>query len=141
MSSKAIADFLPHAEGAGPLMAQAKLLLALSRAIEPLVPAPLRPLYRVANYKQGDLLIFTANNAVAARFRLLAPGIQEACLERGTSIHALKLEVRPTAFTPVSRPGKRAFLSGNAKQALKKLENDLEEGELRARVRAIAAKS
>ena len=140
MPSKAVADFLSHEEGAGALMGQAKLLLALGRVIEPLVPIPLRKLYRVANYKQGTLLLFAANNSVAAKLRLLAPSLIEACLHRGTAVKELKVEVRPPAFPPTVRTAKRAFLSGNAKQTLKKLENSLDEGELRRRVRALVAK-
>lgn len=140
MPSKAVAEFLAQEEGAGALIARARLLNSLGRAIDPVVPAPLRHLYRVANFKQDALLLFTANNAVAAKLRLLSPAFLQACLERGTAVRELKIEVQPAAFAPAAQAKKRAFLSGNAKQALKKLEGTLREGELRTRIRALTNK-
>lgn len=140
MATKALSEFLQQDE-AGALMAQTRQLLVLRRATEPLVPPPLRKLCRVANYKQGVLVLFAANNAVAAKLRLLAPGLQQACLECGVSVRELKIEVQPAAFTPVLQRPKRAFLSGRAKESLANLEKKLPEGALRERLRTMAKKT
>jgi hypothetical protein len=139
MPSKALNEFLQQEE-AGALMAQARQLLALRRAVEPQIPAPLRKLCQVANFKQGVLLFFAANNAVAAKLRLLSPALLDACLQRGAAVRELKVEVNPGAFAPVAQRSKRAFLSGGAKDALRNLEKKLPEGELRERLRAMSKK-
>ena len=141
MSSKPLSEFLQQQDGAGALMAQARQLLVLRSATEAVLPAPLRKLYQVANYKQGTLVVFSANNAVAARLRLMRPALLQACLERGVAVNELKIEVQPAPFVSPHGPKKRAFLSSGAKQALEKLEGKLQAGELRERVRNLAKKS
>ena len=141
MSSKPLGEFLQQADGAGALMAQARQLLVLRRATTTLLPAPLRKLYQVANYKQGTLIVFAANNAVAAKLRLMRPALLQACLESGTAVRELKIEVEPAAFVTPHGPKKRAFLSGGARLALERLEAQLSEGALRERIRALAKKS
>jgi hypothetical protein len=137
MPSKALNEFLKQGDEAGALMAQAKQLLTLRRAMEAVVPPALRPVWQLANFKQGNAILFAANNAVAARLRLLAPALLQACLDRGAAIKDLKVEVQPAAFTPKTQPLKRAHLSRAARDSLQRLERKLGEGELREHVRAL----
>jgi hypothetical protein len=140
MSSKALKEFLREGDEAGALMAKAQQLLGLRLAIEPAIPQPLRNAWRVANLKDGKLIVYAAHNAAAARIALLAPTLIQACLGRGVAIKDLKVEVQPAAFAQRPRRSKRTYLSQGAKRSLKVLEGNLKQGELRERIRAMAAR-
>lgn len=139
MSSKTLREFLRDGDEAGALMAKAQQLLVLRDALEPAIPLPLRKAWRLANVKEGKLIVHAAHNAAAARIALLAPTLIQTCLSRGIAVKEVKVEVQPAAFAQAARRSKRSYLSDSARRSLQSLEGKLAAGELRERIRAMAA--
>jgi hypothetical protein len=137
MHSKNLGAFLGQADGINSLMPQAKRLLELRQVLSETLPQPLAKHTTIANYRQGKLIIYAANAAVAAKLKLLRQTLSNRFLERGLQITAMEIEVQPS-LTPQPRPAKAAVLSDQAREALAKLSTQLTESELKYSIAAMA---
>jgi len=137
MHSKNLGAYLLQADGVNSLMQQAKCLLELRQLLLGALPEPLAKNATVANYRQGKLVIFAANAAVAAKLKLLRPVLTERFSARGLQVTVIEIEVQPCSATQTV-PTKRAALSQNARLALAKLASELPESELKSAVASIA---
>ena len=66
-------DFLEAPDGAGKVLAHARLLLRLTRLYQTIAPAHLAAASHLANYKSGIVVIHATNGAVATKLKQLAP--------------------------------------------------------------------
>src|SRR3989442_14409881 len=63
--------FLDQPDGIAPLMPQARRLIELREILAAVLPESLARCCSIANYKQGNVVIFAANGAIAAKLKLM----------------------------------------------------------------------
>jgi len=109
------------------LTGHAAILLRLQDRLAATLPEPLRPAVRVANLKDGRLLLHADNGAVATRLRQQAPTLVSALRLQGGEVTGIEVRVQPRnppstppAATPAMPPG------AQARQALATLADRLE---------------
>jgi len=136
MHSKNLDAYLDQAGGINSLMPQAKRLLELRQVLLETLPAQLAEFANVANFRQGKVIIFAANSAIAAKLKMLGPGLKDRLVDRGLQVTALEIEVQPRQNT-LPEPAKAAVLSDAARQALARLESQLPDSKLKSSVSAL----
>jgi len=129
--------YLVQADGINSLMPQAKRLLELRQVLLEVLPKPLADLATVANYRQGKIVIFAANSAIAAKLKLLGPTLEDRFVKRGLQVTALEIEVQPSQGAG-SMPPKTAILTDTAREALAVLASQLTESQLKSTISAMA---
>jgi len=137
MHSKNLDAYLVQADGINSLMPHAKRLLELRQVLLEILPKHLVNFATVANYRQGRIVIFAANSAIAAKLKLLGPALVDRFVTRGLQVTALDIEVQPGLGTRSTRP-KAAVLTDTARQALAGLASQLAESELKSTISAMA---
>jgi len=138
MISKNLDAYLAQADGINALIPQVNRLLELRQVLLEVLPKPLADLATVANYRQGKIVIFAANAAIAAKLKLLGPTLKDRFVTRGLQVTALEIEVQPSQGTGSSRP-KAALLTDTARQALAGLASQLTESKLKSTISSMAA--
>lgn len=137
MISKNLDAYLSHADGINSLMPQAKRLLELRQVLLEVLPKPMADLATVVNYRQGKIVIFAANSAIAAKLKLLGPILKDRFVARGLQVTALEIEVQPSQGT-AGMPPKAAVLTDGAREALAILASQLTESQLKSTVSSMA---
>jgi hypothetical protein len=137
MHSKNLDAYLDQAGGINSLMPQAKRLLGLRQVLLEILPATLAEFASVANFRQGKVVIFAANSTIAAKLKLLGPGLKERLVGRGLQVTALEIEVQPGQGTDPT-PQKAAVLSDAARGALARLASQLPDSQLKSSVSALS---
>ncbi len=137
MHSKNLSAYLVQAEGIDALMPQAKRLLALRQVLRDALPEPLGKNSTVANYRQGRLVLYASNAAIAAKIKLLRPTLVARYASMGLEVTAMDIEVQPDAVKGAA-PRKSAVLSQNARRSLTELCSQLPESELKSVIAAMA---
>jgi len=138
MHSKNLDAYLVQADGINSLMPQAKRLLELRQVLLDVLPEPLADSATVANYRQGKIVIFAANSAIAAKLKLLSPALKNRFAALGLQVTALDIEVQPGQGTANRRP-KAAVLTDTARQALADLASQLTDSKLKSTIATMAA--
>ncbi len=138
MHSKNLDAYLVQADGINSLMPQAKRLLELRQILLEVLPKPLAEFATVANYRQGKIVIFAANAAIAAKLKLLGPAIKDRFVTRGLQVTSLEIEVQPGQGVGSAR-AKTAILTDTARQALASLASQLAESKLKSTISTMAA--
>jgi hypothetical protein len=80
-----------------PLMAKARDLRALSGLVDGFFPPDLARQTRVANFRDGELVLLAANAAAAAKLRLLAAPLTAYLSERLRQVNSVSIRVQPNA--------------------------------------------
>jgi hypothetical protein len=80
-----------------PLVTKARDLRALRGLIEGFFPADLARQVRVANFRDGELVLHAANAAAAAKLRLLGTPLISYLSERRWQVNSVSLRVQPNA--------------------------------------------
>lgn len=126
MQARSLQDHLATAEDTARFAAHAQRLLRFQKLLETALPPALRPHARVANLRQGKLIIHAANSAVAAKLRQFGPRFTELFLKDGAQLSEIdvKVQARPQVQrapkpNPIERP------SEGRKQALTELTDGL----------------
>jgi hypothetical protein len=119
-----IGDLLDKDDGARRVAAQAALLLRLRESASLVVPEALLRSASIANCKQGKVVIFAENNAIAAKLRLFEPRLIDLWARQGVQVSALRVEVQPNRGGSVGRI-KHARLTPAAERALGELASGL----------------
>lgn len=139
MPARSLQDHLSTAEGTAQFAAHAQRLLRLQRLLETALPPTLRSHARVANLRQGKLIIHAANSAVAAKLRQFGPRFTELFYKDGAQIS--EIDVRVQAKPPAvarERPKPIDLPSEERKQALTQLADTLpEDSALKASLRGL----
>jgi hypothetical protein len=141
MHAKKLDEFLTSATEVGPLVPQAAELLDIRRALRELLPASLRDLCQIARAKQGKVVIFAENNAIAAKIRLLEPTIVARLGRQWPNVTGIDVRVQVGMPRPADSGRPEMRLSPAAGAALRALVDRLPDSRLREAVRALAAKS
>jgi len=122
--------FLTSPGGIPALMPQAERLLQLRRILVDLLPEGLGRSCSIANYRNGRLVIFAENNAVAAKLKLLSPALRELLSKRGIEVTGMDIGVQPqSALSKV--PQKSARLSEKAAEFIAELSSQLPDSSLK----------
>ena len=94
-----LGEFLLQSDNSNSLISHANFLLELLRIVIPVLPGEIAQYCSIANYKDGKLVIFAENNAVAAKLRLLAGGLPKKISvhlqQTGRQVTAVVIEVQP----------------------------------------------
>jgi hypothetical protein len=129
MPARSLQEHLATADDTARFAAHAQRLLRLQRLLETALPPPLRSHTRVANLRQGKLIIHAANSAVAAKLRQFGPRFTELFLKNGAQINEIDVKVQAKTTSPVRVKRTPADPpSEERKQALTQLANTLPEG-------------
>ena len=100
MPARSLQEHLSTAEGTARFAAHAQRLLRLQRLLESVLPPALRAHSRVANLRQGKLVIHAANSAVAAKLRQFGPRFAEAFIKDGAQFTEIDVRVQAKAIIP-----------------------------------------
>jgi hypothetical protein len=122
MPARSLREHLSATESTARFAAHAQRLLRFQQLLETALPPALRTHARVANLRQGKLVVHAANAAVAAKLRQFAPRFADLLLKDGAQL--TEIDVRVQARTPVPLRQKSppiAKPSEQRKQALTQL--------------------
>jgi hypothetical protein len=105
-----------------PVLAKARDLRALGGLVQGFFPADLARQVRVANYREGNVILIAANAAAGAKLRLLAPTLSQFLSERRWQVNSVSIRVQPNSARAVSAaPQKTATLSTPTLDSLRAL--------------------
>jgi hypothetical protein len=97
-------NYLEAAEGAGQVMAHARLLMKLARLYAEFAPTHLGQASRVANYKAGGIIVIHANSgAVATKLRQMAPSLANEFSKCGAQCSEVQIKVQANEIQSQSR--------------------------------------
>jgi hypothetical protein len=136
--AKTAARLLATAESAGHLIAQAEQLVQLRRIAAGVLPVEIRRSTAIANLKQGKVVIFAENSAIAAKLRLLEPALVDAFAREALQITGLQVRVQVPDGGGSAKKAKRARLQPGAAASLERLANSLPDSELSRAVARLA---
>ena len=134
-------DFLETADGAGHVLAHARLLLRLSHLYQEIAPAHLRQASTLANYKSGIVVIHASNGAVATKLRQLALSLAEGFSKRGVECSGVQVKVQAGKIPTQSTGSTPKPLSSRSGKSLKELHDSLPESALRSAVATLIDRS
>ncbi len=126
MQSRSLDELLSSADGMARFASHAKNLLRLQTLLANALPPALRASARVANLRQGRLVLHATNSAVAAKLRQMAPRVAEYYERNGVQLS--EIDIRTQAGRDISPKIKRTSITGpsqNREQALTDLSQRL----------------
>ncbi len=101
-------DRILSAEGElQPVLAKTRDLRALGGLVDGFFPPDLARQVRVANIREGELVIAAANPAAAAKIRLLAPSLSRYLATQRWQVNSVSVRVQPTPLRRQVPQGKR----------------------------------
>ena len=125
-------NYLEAAEGAGKVLAHAKLLMKLAHLYQGMAPAHLGQASCVANYKSGIVVIHAASGAVATKLRQLAPTLVNEFLKKGIECNDVQVKVQAPEIRSQSRTSTQKPLSSQASREISDLAGSLPDSSLRS---------
>ncbi len=134
MHPKNLRAYLDSAAGIAALLPQAERLLELRRIYDEIVPHQLSRSSSIVNYKRGNVVIFAESSAIAAKLKLLSPGLINDFSKRGAQVTGIRVEVQPRREAPGVPQAKQARLSKAGAAALAALSRRLPESRLQRAV-------
>lgn len=134
-------NYLEAAEGAGSVLAHARLLMKLAHLYQGIAPAHLGQASCVANYKSGIIIIHAVSGAVAAKLRQLAPTLANEFLKRGVECNEVQVKVQAPEIKSQSRTSTQKPLSHRTGEALAGLAGTMPNSPLRAALEALLARA
>ena len=138
MHSKKIRAYLDSVAGIAALLPQAERLIELRRIFAKLAPQQLLRSSSIVNYKQGKVVIFAENSAVAAKLKLLSPQLVDGFTNQGVEATGIRVEVQPLESPqPVPRT-KQARLTAGGADHLRTLAERLPDSSLKQAVTYMA---
>jgi hypothetical protein len=139
MPTKNPCAFLAQPDAIASLMPQAQRLIKLRKILAAALPESLARHCSIANYKQGKVVVFAANSAVAAKLKLLSPGLSEELSKRAVEVTGLEVRVQPlnSEGQPVEKSAK---MSIEAADAVGRLAGQLSDSELKTALARIAGR-
>jgi len=91
-----------------PLVSKTRDLRALRGLVDGFLPPDLARLTRVANFRDGELVLLAENAAAAAKLRLLAGPLSAYLSERRWQVNSVALRVQPNGPRRGSRSAQKA---------------------------------
>lgn len=129
-SLESLQHYLQASDGAGKLMAHARLLIQLRHAYQEIAPNYLHQASVPANYRNDAsnrriVVIHAQNGAVAAKLRQIAPRLAEGFCKRGVECNEVQVKVQASRTTPPSPDPRCKPLSARTYDTLARLRDDL----------------
>ena len=131
--------FLNQPDGIAPLMPQARRLIEFRGILAAVLPESLARYCSIANFKQGKVVIFATNGAIAAKLKLMLPTLSEQLSKRAREVTGLEVCVQPLGSDP-QVVEKSAKMSVEAASGLAQLCEQLPDSELKITLVKIAAR-
>jgi hypothetical protein len=131
--------FLIQADGVAALMPQARRLLELRKYLAAALPQALADSCSVANYKQGKVVVYAINGAVAAKLNLLRPSLQQHLAKRGVEVTGMDIRVQPRQDRS-QLVEKQSKITSEAVRKLQSLYEQLPDSELKHAVGRLAGR-
>ncbi|MBE0612639.1 MAG: DUF721 domain-containing protein [Burkholderiales bacterium] len=138
MHSKNLRAYLDSAVGIAGLLPQAERLIELRRIYSKLVPQQLLRSSSIVNYRQGTVVIFADNNAIAAKLRLLSPRLVNDFSKSGAEVTGIRLEVQPRPSPVKELAAKHARLGQAGAESLDTLAKRLPDSRLKQALASLA---
>ena len=107
------------------------------RASTQALPPGLRKHATLANFKNGTLVIFADNSAVAAKLRLMLTALGDRLKTSGVEHTGIKVEVQPSE-PPPPRRNKQAVMSASGADSLRQLSAQLPDSKLKTVIDRLA---
>ena len=107
-----------------PVFAKARDIRALGGLVTGFFPPDLARQVRVANFREGELVLTAANSAAAAKIRLLATSLSRFLAKQRWQVNSVSVRVQPTdssAVIPHGQGVKSVHLSTQTLDILQKL--------------------
>ena len=98
-----LGKILEKSEGLDRLLPHARSLVGLREQLAQALPPGLRKHATLANFKNGTLVIFADNSAVAAKLRLMLTALGDRLKTSGVEHTGIKVEVQPSEPPPPRR--------------------------------------
>ena len=136
---KSLENYLEAADGAGKVMAHAKLLIKLAQLYKTIAPTHLSQSSSLANYKSGIIVIHATSGAVAAKLRQLAPTLADGFSKRGVECNGLQVKVQAREINAQSTTSTQKPLSARTRKELGDLCDHLPDSPLRAALESLLA--
>jgi hypothetical protein len=134
-------NFLEAADGAGKVLAHAKLLVKLARIYQELAPTHLGQSSKLANYKSGTIVIHAVSGAVAAKLRQMAPTLAAGFSKRGVECNDVQVKVQAREFGTQSRTSTLKPLTSASSHSLESLRDTLPSSPLRDALNTLLTRS
>ncbi|KYC29427.1 conserved protein of unknown function [Sterolibacterium denitrificans] len=132
MRSRPLDDYLRTDAAIANLQAHADHLLQLQQILAASLPPALARSCRVANLKQGVLIIHAENGAAATKLRQLTTTLTERYRAHGEPLTEVRIKVQPLDEHPQPKPPPRAATLGSGGRAsIERLLGSLPDGPLR----------
>lgn len=133
--------FLDRDAAAGKLLGHARLLIKLSRRFEAVAPAGMRHAARVANYRDGKIVIHAENGAVATKLRQMSQRLCGELSKGGVECCEMEVKVQPRQTPEVTRTSTQKPLSDKAFGILQTTSAELPPGPLRSALDTLLARA
>jgi hypothetical protein len=132
-------NFLDAADGAGKVLAHARLLIKLTRIYKDIAPTHLSQSSNLANYKSGIVVIHAFSGAIAAKLNQLAPTLADGFSKRGIECNGVQVKVQARKISPQLMPSTKKPLSSKTSIQLEGLRDSLPASSLRAALENLLA--
>ena len=139
--NQSIESYLEAPDGAGRIVAHARLLLKLSRIYQQIAPAHLAEASTLANYKSGSIVIHATSGAVAAKLRQMAPTLADGFRRQGVECSDLQVKVQAHKTIQPSTSSTIKPLTPAASRALEGLRDTLPQTPLRSALDTLLRRS
>lgn len=136
-----IESYLEAADGAGKIMAHARLLVKLARIYQEIAPTHLSQASSLANFKSGIVVIHAVSGAVAAKLRQLGPTLADGFCKRGVECSDVQIKVQARKTIAQSMSSTRKPLTAGASRSLEGLRDSLPSSPLRAALATLLERS
>ena len=133
--------YLEAADGAGKVLAHARLLIKLTHLYQEIAPTHLGQASHLANYKSGIVVIHAVNAAVAAKLRQLAPTLAAGFSNRGTECNGVQVKVQARESGTQSSTSTPKPLSSRTSRELEELRDSLPGSPLRAALETLLTRA
>ena len=120
-----------------PVFEKVREIGALSKLLEVFLPPELAALVRVANFKEGKLVILAANGAAAAKLRLVSESLGAYITKQRSQVNSVSVRVQPGAHEAAETAPKQAHLTQAALQELVALYTRLPDSEFRKALKTL----
>ncbi len=129
--SSSLQTYLEAEEGAGKVLAHARLLVRLAALYQDIAPPHLAQASRLANFKSGIIVINAGTGTVAAKLRQMAPTLVDALAKHGLECRGVQVKVQAAVAHEPPRPAAQKPLSARTSERLAALGASLPASPLR----------
>lgn len=125
-TTQGVADFLRTNDKMAAILPAITRIAALQQECAAVLPAVFDAC-SVLQFDAGQLVLATPNAAFAAKLKQQLPKLQDALLQRGWQVNAIRLKVQVRKIVERARPTKQLVLPSKAISALASLNESLDD--------------